>query len=159
MKLFTVGYEGCDIDKFPKFLRSKHVARVVDVRKNPISRKKGFSKTRLSEALGKQKIEYLHMPALGVPREWRQKNKAGLITRKKMFSDYVKKILPEAQNELAEVLGMVGSNRLALLCYEADASDCHRQFVALALKKMSKGALQIDNLRLQQPLTAQRPAG
>lgn len=147
MKIFTVGYEGCDIEDFTTFLKSKKIKHVVDVRKNPISRKKGFSKNRLAAALSEKKIAYTHVGALGVPREWRQKNKAGQLTRKKMFTDYVKKILPEAQEELQNLLASAKSNQAAVLCYEADYTDCHRHYVALALKKMSKGKLHINNLQ------------
>ena len=146
MTLFTVGYEGCDIEDFTEFLRKKKIRQVADLRKNPVSRKKGFSKNRLAAALAEKKIEYRHIGALGVPRDWRKKNKEGLISRKKMFSDYVKKILPKAQDELKVLLADAGSNSLAILCYEADASDCHRHFVALALKKMSRRALEIKDL-------------
>jgi hypothetical protein len=47
---------------------------LVDVRLTPISRKPGFSKRRLTEALTESGIEYVHLPVLGNSK-W---NRAGL---------------------------------------------------------------------------------
>jgi uncharacterized protein (DUF488 family) len=146
MKIFTMGYEGCDIQEFVDFLHRKKIQEVVDVRKNPISRKRGFSKSKLAESLAARKIDYLHLVNLGVPSAWRKQAKAKVITRKKMFADYVKKILPRDQEEITELLQLAKKKRLALLCYEADAEDCHRHFVALEMKKKAAGKLQIVDL-------------
>ena len=48
---FTIGYEGRAIDEYMNLLLENHVKVLCDVRKNPISRKRGFSKTALSEEL------------------------------------------------------------------------------------------------------------
>lgn len=47
----SVGYEGRELDTFVDDLVAQRVQVLVDVRLNPISRKRGFSKTRLTEAL------------------------------------------------------------------------------------------------------------
>lgn len=152
MKIYTVGYEGCDIQEFVEFLHKNKIKEVADLRKNPLSRKKGFSKNKLAENLATKKIRYLHLPNLGVPSPWRKQAKAELITRKKMFSDYVKLILPEASLELKDLLALTQKTKLAVLCYEAEALDCHRHFVAEKLKKMSKGKLEIVDLKVERPL-------
>lgn len=146
MKLYTVGYEGCDIEEFVEFLDSKKINLIADLRKNPVSRKRGFSKNRFAENLKKMDIDYIHIPALGMPREWRQKAKEGLITRKKMFAEYDKKILPKCELELRDLLTLTKKHKVAVLCYEADASDCHRSFAAEQMKKMAKGKLVISDL-------------
>jgi len=146
MKLFTVGYEGCDIQEFVEFLSSKKIKLVADVRKNPVSRKRGFSKNKLAEALATKNIAYIHLPALGVPTEWRKKAKEELITRKKMFSDYQKKILPKGEDEIKDLLQRTKKTKLVILCYEADASDCHRSYVAAKMKKLSKEKLTVSDL-------------
>lgn len=63
-KLYTIGYESCEIDEFVRGLSQRKIEVVADLRKNPVSRKPGFAKSRLAAALGK--IDYLHMPELGV---------------------------------------------------------------------------------------------
>jgi uncharacterized protein (DUF488 family) len=134
MKVFTVGYEGYDIDDFVKYLKKRGVKLIADLRKNPISRKKGFSKNKLAENLRARNIDYRHLPGLGVPTHWRQQAKAEQITREKMFQDYVKQILPAAKVELKELKELASQGGLALLCYEKDYKDCHRYFVAKRLR-------------------------
>ena len=43
------------------------VERLIDVRELPISRRRGFAKTALGEALAAEGVEYLHMRSLGNP--------------------------------------------------------------------------------------------
>ncbi|KYG69997.1 DUF488 family protein [Bdellovibrio bacteriovorus] len=149
MKIFTVGYEGCDIDEFTEGLKEKGVTHVVDIRKNPLSRKRGFSKKKLAEELAKKEIAYTHMPGLGVPTLWRKQAKTHLITREKMFRDYVKKVLPKQQEEILELLKLGKKKGLTLLCYESDASDCHRRYVAEEMDRHQKGKLKVENLVLK----------
>lgn len=111
---------------------------IVDVRKNPVSRKKGFSKRQLGLALGEQDIEYLHLPELGMPREWRKKAKEGIITRKRMFQDYTKKVLPKQEKEIQLIRKLLREKKTALLCFEADASDCHRRNVSDEVQRVDK---------------------
>ncbi len=146
-KLYTIGYESCEIDEFVSGLKQQKIKVVADLRKNPVSRKPGFAKSRLAAALGKAGIEYLHIPALGVPTEWRKQAKANVITRSKMFKDYQKKILPRATSELLNLKSMIKKTRLALLCYEADAKDCHRSYVAKEIAPKSK-TVDLDMLEI-----------
>ncbi|MEX2317691.1 MAG: DUF488 domain-containing protein [Pirellulales bacterium] len=66
-KLFTAGYAGHDLDSFLEKLRNNDIQTVVDIRQNPVSRKKGFSRSRLPEFLSDHGIEYVHVRELGVP--------------------------------------------------------------------------------------------
>jgi Protein of unknown function, DUF488 len=50
-RLFTVGYEGRSIDELVDALPGAGVERLVDVRELPLSRRRGFSKTALGDAL------------------------------------------------------------------------------------------------------------
>lgn len=147
MKIYTVGYEGLDIDQFLEILQKNKITRLLDIRKNPVSRKKGFSKNKLRENLQTVDIEYQHFGGLGVPSAWRKSEKAHLITRKKMFSDYVKEVLPAHEKEIEEVIASAKSTKRAvLLCFEADASDCHRHFLAEELK--DKANFQVVDIKL-----------
>lgn len=146
MKLYTVGYEGCDIDEFTEALKLNGIEQVADLRKNPVSRKRGFSKRLLGEALAEKKIEYVHMGSLGVPTEWRKQAKEEIITRQKMFRDYVKKILPKQQEDILALQKLMKEKNLALLCYETDASDCHRRFVSDEIQRVTKGKVEVVDL-------------
>lgn len=151
MKLYTVGYQGFEIDEFVPFLARKKIRRVIDTRKNPVSRKRGFSKHKLAAALAEKKIEYIHLPGLGTPTEWRKQEQRHEITREELFRQYVRKVLPAAKEELSLVRAMLRETPSVLLCYEADVHDCHRHFVAERLKKLEKGELEVVNLQRDQP--------
>jgi uncharacterized protein (DUF488 family) len=146
MVLYTVGYEGCEISEFVTFLAKKKIEVIADVRKNPISRKKGFSKNKLAAHLREKQIDYVHFKGLGVPSEWRKRAKAKLITRERMFEDYKEKILPEHTEELSEIRKLASEKKLALLCYEHEADDCHRHQVSDRLKRAAKGRLKVVDL-------------
>lgn len=145
-KLYTVGYEGLDIDDFVSFLARKKIKRIIDVRKNPISRKKGFSKNKLAAALAEKKIDYVHFPALGTPSAWRKLEQKHLITREKMFEDFAEQIIPQAQDDIAKIRDLLKEKNSALLCYEADHTDCHRDFVAKEIKKKERGKVELVHL-------------
>ena len=141
--LFTIGYEGKTQDEMVDELEAAGVALVIDVRAVAASRRPGFSKTMLGNTLKKHGIEYLHLRALGTPKEGRIAARAGKI--EKMHKIFEKQLeTPEAQLELAHAKEIVGKRRAALLCFEADAARCHRTIVAERLYK-SLGC-KIENL-------------
>jgi uncharacterized protein (DUF488 family) len=47
-QVFTIGYEGRDIDEFVICLKDFNITRLIDVRELPLSRKRGFSKSTLA---------------------------------------------------------------------------------------------------------------
>lgn len=158
MKFYTVGYEGTSIEEFTAFLAKEKIQRIADLRKNPISRKKGFSKRLLAENLAKKKIEYIHIPGLGVPREWRTKEKAGEISRAEMFRDFASKILPLETENLKLLRKLIREKRTAFLCFEADPTDCHRALVADKILKLEKNKMKRVDLRLHDEDTKGLPS-
>lgn len=116
---FTIGYSGKTLADFVKALHDAGVRRVVDVRALPLSRKKGFSKTALGEALSKEKIEYVHLRVAGNPY---RDQKADISTCLALYSAYV-----DNHPEIIEAVeAAVEGEKSALLCFEADACECHR---------------------------------
>ena len=131
MTIWTIGYEGLSLEQFLELLKANVVEHLVDVREAPISRKVGFAKAALSEAVEHSGIRYSHVRALGCPKPIRDRHKEtadwGRYTR-----DF--KIYLAGQNDaLAELRATVAATRTCLLCYEADYSRCHRTFVADAI--------------------------
>ena len=74
-ELYTIGYEGINIDDFIKQLKTSGVSKLIDVRDIPFSRKKGFSKEVLKETLEDNNIKYFHFKPLGSPASLRSKLK------------------------------------------------------------------------------------
>jgi len=129
--LFTLGYEGRTIPQFLQDLEKAGVRQLVDVREAPISRKQGFSKYDLAEALQDAGIAYRHLRALGCPKAVRDRYKVDHD-----WSRYTQKFhqhLAQQQPALEEVRALVVSGPTAVLCYEADFTRCHRSFVARAV--------------------------
>lgn len=137
--LFTIGYEGRSIDKYLNLLIKNNIKVLLDVRKNPISRKYGFSKKSLQNTTRNLEIEYLHIPELGITSQSRQK----LNTKedyKKLFSFYEKKTLPLRENELKRIIiNLNRKKRVALTCFESDPSFCHRHCISVSLKRLNPG--------------------
>lgn len=137
-RLFTIGYEGRSIADYLGILRANQVRMVVDVRRNPLSRKKGFSKRALSESLAESGIAYAHIPELGIDSSLRK----NLVTDQDytdLFSHYEEVLLPscdEAVDRLASLIRDYGS--VALTCFERDADRCHRHCVASNITKRKK---------------------
>ena len=71
MNVFTIGYEGLDIDGFMSLLAEHDIDTIVDVRELPLSRKAGFSKNALANLLNLSGREYVHMADLGCPKSVR----------------------------------------------------------------------------------------
>ena len=128
--LFTIGYEGLSIDAYLDVLVSNDIAVLVDVRKNPISMKYGFSKTKLAVYTKIAGIAYIHIPDLGIPSNLRQdlNNKAAY---QKLFDYYSSQILPDHKNAIEKLKAIVNDQgRVAITCFEADHQFCHRNKIA-----------------------------
>jgi uncharacterized protein (DUF488 family) len=121
--IFTIGYEGKTLAAFIETLRAAQVDRVVDVRALPSSRKKGFSKTPLSEALAEHNIEYVHLRIAGNPY---REQKGDIKTCLALYSSHV----DEHPEILDAVQQAIEGRRAALLCFERDVAMCHRSVLA-----------------------------
>jgi uncharacterized protein (DUF488 family) len=130
----TVGYEGTNVADFLRTLRDAGVRLLVDVRAVASSRRPGFAKTRLAANLREAGIGYLHLRGLGTPADGRAAARAG--RHDEMRAVFAEHLTTEgAQAELAQLEGLVrGGPKVALLCFEADPSHCHRALVADALR-------------------------
>ncbi|HTI14399.1 MAG TPA: DUF488 family protein [Dictyobacter sp.] len=127
--LFTVGYEGVSIDTYLDLLISNNISTLVDVRKNPISMKYGFSKARLASYTTLAGISYVHIPELGIPSHLR-KNLGNAASYQTLFDFYSSHILPDHLDALKQLKNIITENgRVAITCFEADPHFCHRHKV------------------------------
>jgi uncharacterized protein (DUF488 family) len=131
-----IGYEGHDVESFVAELNSEGVGIVVDVRLNPISRKQGFSKRALAGALDAAGIGYWHARALGNPK-W---NRAGFVgtseesaRAREKYAELLRE--DEARQWLDEISRAAATDVVALMCWEADQSHCHRDVVLSHLRE------------------------
>lgn len=132
MRIFTIGYEGATVGEFLASLRQAGVERVIDVRAVPNSRRPGFSKTPLRNALAEAGIDYVHLRALGTPAEGRAAARAGKHAEmERIYTGQLE--LPEAIAESAQMVDLAGEKPSALLCYERDPAACHRSSLLAAV--------------------------
>ncbi|MGL5888825.1 MAG: DUF488 family protein, partial [Bacteroidia bacterium] len=134
--LYTLGYEGISLEAYLNKLIINDVKLLVDVRRNPLSMKYGFSKSQLMkccEALG---INYIHIPEVGIASDKRKV----LETRADydaLFKVYRKENLSKTQPQQSQILGLLMKyERIALTCFESDACFCHRKHLADAINDL-----------------------
>lgn len=127
--LMTIGYEKATPEDFVATLKAGGVEVLVDIRDRAQSRRRGFSKTALADAVEKAGIEYVHFRALGDPKEGREAARAGNIDKFKKIFNAVMADKP-AQNALKEVAKLASTKHICLMCYERDHRYCHRKIVS-----------------------------
>jgi uncharacterized protein (DUF488 family) len=138
--IFTIGYEGASLAAFLRALQQAGVALVLDIRAAPVSRKKGFSKNQLAQALAKAGIGYRHLRGLGTPKAGREAAHAGDIEAfERIFHQHMQE--PEALLDLDEALTLAGAQPACLLCLEREPEHCHRLIVAKRMAKESGQSL------------------
>ena len=143
-ELFTVGYQGANIDNFINSLQANNIDCILDVRALPLSRKPGFSKTKLSSRLEHVKIHYIHLPELGTPKDIRDELK---LTRDYVaFFKKMEKYLAGKKDAIRQAYNQVINTRCCLLCFERLADQCHRKIVAEKIKARNGDGLQIMHL-------------
>lgn len=135
--LFTIGYEGVSLEKYLNKLVSNNVKLLVDVRKNSLSMKFGFSKSLLKKYCLSLSIEYIHIPEVGINSDQRQE----LNTQQDydvLFEVYKKTTLKETDSYQAKIIELLTKHkRIALTCFESDICQCHRKPLAEAIEKKS----------------------
>lgn len=134
--LFTIGYEGITLEQYLNKLIINDVKVLCDVRKNPLSMKYGFSKNQLKNACSGVNIEYIHIPELGIKSDKRiQLNTQADYD--KLFTFYRNAVLAKEKAKQEEILNMLKiKKRIAITCFEANISQCHRKHLAETIAKL-----------------------
>ena len=138
LNLYTLGYQGVDVDSYVSKLKAAGVGIVADVRETPWSHKRGFCKNILSSELSKAGIDYVHVKSAGNPKENRR-TAPDLVECLRRYRVYLDEN-PTGIVDLIEVVRTAASrNRsVCLTCFEKDADDCHRSILVDAMKRRIK---------------------
>lgn len=132
MRIFTIGYENATVGELLAALQEAGVERVIDIRAVPNSRRPGFSKTPLRNALAEAGIDYVHLRALGTPADGRAAARAGRqADLERIYANQLE--LPEAIAQSAQMVDLAREKPSALLCYERDPAGCHRTLLMSAV--------------------------
>lgn len=145
--LLSIGYEGESLESFLNKLIINDVKTLIDVRKNALSMKFGFSKSQISDACKQVHIKYAHLPELGIVSTKRQDLKT-YNDYKVLLDDYETNTLPEALGSLQQIKHEIETEkRISLMCFEKDASYCHRSRIINVLSKSLPQNIHIHNLK------------
>lgn len=130
--IWTIGYEQATVAAVTGALTAAGVEVLADIRALPLSRRPGFSKTALAGAMAEAGIAYRHFRALGTPADGRAA--ARRHDHAELARIYAGQLeLPEALAAMAELRALASERRVALLCYERQAHECHRRLLIEAL--------------------------
>jgi uncharacterized protein (DUF488 family) len=131
----TIGYEKANLSDFVGTLVACNIEVLVDIRDRAQSRRPGFSKSALSDAVGDAGIEYVHFKALGDPKEGREAARSGNF---QLFQKIFLEVLntDAAQDALIQIKELAKNYNICLMCYERDQRECHRKIVAERLEEM-----------------------
>jgi len=125
VRIFTIGYEATTMAEFLSALQQAGIERVIDVRAVPNSRRPGFSKNPLKNALAEVGIDYVHLKALGTPADGRAAARAGRhADLERIYAGQLD--LPEAIVQSEQMRELADDKPSALLCFERDPAACHR---------------------------------
>ena len=142
--VYTIGYEGMQIDGFLNLLLSSGIRTIIDVRKNAVSRVYGFYGSTLASIAKRVGIGYRHVPELGIPSEWRI-NLDSEEDLSALFMKYRGEVLPSVENSVANIASLIVQKPSVLMCLESNPVHCHRSIVAEEVSRVT--GLSIRDLR------------
>lgn len=144
--LYTIGYESLSLEQYLNKLIEKDVKVLVDVRKNPISMKYGFSKSQLLKACEAVGVQYVHFPDVGIVSEERQELRCQ-VDYDRLFEKYRQETLPHTNSTHEKILQLLkDKQRIALTCFEANICQCHRKHLAEAITRLPEWNYELVHL-------------
>ncbi|RKF19323.1 DUF488 domain-containing protein [Altericroceibacterium spongiae] len=130
--IFTIGYEQATQAALITALVEARVEVLADIRYLPLSRRPGFSKRSLAAAVEEAGLTYRHFRQLGTPADGRAAARRGdLPELERIYAGQLE--LPESLAQQAELRMLARDKRVALLCYERRACECHRNILVRQL--------------------------
>lgn len=134
--LYTAGYESLSIDAFLDGLRQAGIEQLIDVRRNPISRRFGFHGRTLERLCGEVSIGYSHFPRLGIASSERRHLETQ-ADYDRLFENYRRTTLRQETLDIGHVTDLAKQRRSALLCAERCPAECHRSHLAERIREIS----------------------
>ena len=135
LDLYTLGYQGVDINTYVRKLKEAGVGIVADVRETPWSHKPGFCKNALICELSKAGIDYVHVKSAGNPKENRR-TAPDLAECLRRYRRYLA-ANPTGVIDLVSVVraAALQNRTVCLTCFERDVKDCHRSILVGAMRR------------------------
>ena len=134
LTIFTIGHSTHSLEEFVAMLKAHDIARLVDVRTIPKSRRMPhFNSESLDSELPARGIDYAHLKALGGLRH-AKKDSVNTGWRNDSFRGYADYMATaEFQQGIERLLELARAKRTAIMCAEAVPWRCHRSLIGDAL--------------------------
>ena len=134
LTIFTIGHSTHPLEEFVAMLKAQDIARLVDVRTIPKSRRMPhFNSESLASELPARGIDYAHLKALGGLRH-PKKDSLNTGWRNDSFRGYADFMATtEFQQGIERLLKLARAKRTAIMCAEAVPWRCHRSLIGDAL--------------------------
>jgi len=149
--IYTIGYEGRDIDEFIELLRKYEIKVVIDIRHQTEFVKPAFSEEPLERQLAYHGIKYSKLESLGIPKIIREPYIKGDLSYE-CFKQWYMWRIKESRNEWEKILKEVRKvGPIAFLCVERyprpnkeQKHYCHRHVFADFLIKQGIFEKRVD---------------
>jgi uncharacterized protein (DUF488 family) len=145
-EILTIGHSTHEVERFVELLERNRVARLVDVRTVPRSRRMPwFAGESLASLLPAAGVEYVHEKRLGGFRRPRPDtpNAGWQVESFRGYADHMESDDFRAAITRLESLAM--SARTTVMCAEAQWTRCHRRLISDALVVRGWSVLHIDS--------------
>ncbi|MBI4153911.1 DUF488 domain-containing protein [Candidatus Woesearchaeota archaeon] len=131
-EVYTIGYQGLDINKFISLLKKHKIKNLIDVRENGFSRKPFFSRQILKRVLEDKGIGFIAVPEVGAPKEFRDK-----YYKKKQFEKFFRLYEQhiEKGGRFGKLQAHINGERVCIMCFEEEPDMCHRHILANKLEE------------------------
>lgn len=136
LAVYTMGYEGLQVDAFLNQLLGAGIGRIIDVRRNPLSRKYGYHGSTLARLATLVSIDYLHAPDLGIASAQRRHLESE-NEYDELFCWYSRQLEERLAASVQAVVERVAEVPSVLVCQEANPNFCHRSVLASRLSAIT----------------------
>jgi ParB family chromosome partitioning protein len=149
--IYTIGYEGRDIDEFIGLLKKYEIKIIIDIRHETEFVKPAFSEEPLKRQLAYHGIKYIKLESLGIPKDIREPYIKGKLSFD-CFKQWYMWRIEESRNEWEKILKEVRKvGPIAFLCVERfprpnkeQKHYCHRHVFADFLVKQGIFEKKVD---------------
>lgn len=151
-RVWTVGHSNHSVERLVEILKTHGIARILDVRRFPMSRKwPHFNADSLAASLPAAEIEYVGIPELGGRRKPRpdSPHTAWRADQFRGYADFMD--TPEFARDLERAMAYARERPTALMCAEALPWRCHRSLLSDALSARGWDVREILNEKEARP--------
>jgi uncharacterized protein (DUF488 family) len=133
-EIVTVGHSNHEEAEFIELLTGAGILLIADVRENPRSRYEHFNRSALAGSLKEAGIGYVHLGEQLGGRRQPEEDSPNRALEDGPFRGYADHMQSELfEDGIRRLENLAAEQRVAVMCAEADWTQCHRRLIADAL--------------------------